>query len=85
MRGGCLGGVRLGTRCGCAGHGSAADGRPQMSAESAGTIALPSGEEIAAAGQGTWYLGEDPGRREQEIAAAPAPFTTIFTLSSFFF
>ena len=40
-----------------------------MSAESAGTIALPSGEEIAAAGQGTWYLGEDPGRREQEIAA----------------
>lgn len=40
-----------------------------MSGESAGTIALPSGEEIAAAGQGTWYLGEDPGRREQEIAA----------------
>lgn len=40
-----------------------------MSAESAGTIVLPSGEEIAAAGQGTWYLGEDPGRREQEIAA----------------
>ncbi|MGV9232053.1 aldo/keto reductase [Streptomyces nigra] len=40
-----------------------------MSAESAGTIALPSGEEVAAAGQGTWYLGEDPGRREQEIAA----------------
>lgn len=40
-----------------------------MSAESARTIVLPSGEEIAAAGQGTWYLGEDPGRREQEIAA----------------
>ncbi|XHM64463.1 aldo/keto reductase [Streptomyces nigra] len=40
-----------------------------MSAESAGTIVLPSGEEIAAAAQGTWYLGEDPGRREQEIAA----------------
>ncbi|MFJ5062224.1 aldo/keto reductase [Streptomyces nigra] len=40
-----------------------------MSAESAGTIVLPSGEEIAAAGQGTWYLGEDLGRREQEIAA----------------
>ncbi len=33
-----------------------------MSAESARTIALPSGEEIAALGQGTWYLGEDqPG------------------------
>ncbi|MEU6534037.1 aldo/keto reductase [Streptomyces sp. NPDC046928] len=40
-----------------------------MSAESARTIVLPTGEEIAAAGQGTWYLGEDRGRREQEIAA----------------
>ncbi|MGW2710241.1 aldo/keto reductase [Streptomyces sp. NPDC001356] len=40
-----------------------------MSAESARTIALPSGEEIAALGQGTWYLGEDPARRAQEIAA----------------
>lgn len=40
-----------------------------MSAESARTIALPSGEEIAALGQGTWYLGEDPARREQEITA----------------
>ncbi|MES4887820.1 aldo/keto reductase [Streptomyces sp. NPDC096012] len=40
-----------------------------MSAELAGTIALPSGEEIAALGQGTWYLGEDPARREEEIAA----------------
>ncbi|MGV9292090.1 aldo/keto reductase [Streptomyces sp. NPDC003719] len=40
-----------------------------MSAESARTIALPAGEEIAALGQGTWYLGEDPARREQEIAA----------------
>ncbi|MFE3031666.1 aldo/keto reductase [Streptomyces canus] len=40
-----------------------------MSAESTRTIALPSGEEIAALGQGTWYLGEDPARREQEIAA----------------
>ncbi|MEV6534811.1 aldo/keto reductase [Streptomyces sp. NPDC051639] len=40
-----------------------------MSTESARTIALPSGEEIAALGQGTWYLGEEPARREQEIAA----------------
>ncbi|MGV9245237.1 aldo/keto reductase [Streptomyces sp. NPDC003710] len=40
-----------------------------MSAESARTTALPAGEEIAALGQGTWYLGEDPARREQEIAA----------------
>jgi diketogulonate reductase-like aldo/keto reductase len=40
-----------------------------MSVESARTVTLPSGEEIAALGQGTWYLGEDPARREQEIAA----------------
>ncbi|MGW5332595.1 aldo/keto reductase [Streptomyces bauhiniae] len=40
-----------------------------MPAEPAGTVVLPSGEEIAALGQGTWYLGEDPARREQEIAA----------------
>ncbi|MGW5283463.1 aldo/keto reductase [Streptomyces collinus] len=40
-----------------------------MCAESGRTIALPAGEEIAALGQGTWYLGEDPARREQEIAA----------------
>ncbi len=40
-----------------------------MSVEAAGTTVLPSGEEMAALGQGTWYLGEDPTRREQEIAA----------------
>ncbi|MFJ8158551.1 aldo/keto reductase [Streptomyces sp. NPDC094468] len=40
-----------------------------MSAQSARTITLPSGEEIPALGQGTWYLGEKPARREQEIAA----------------
>ncbi|MGW5137414.1 aldo/keto reductase [Streptomyces sp. NPDC004135] len=40
-----------------------------MSAESAKKLALPSGEEIAALGQGTWYLGEEPARRQQEIAA----------------
>ncbi|MFD7678357.1 aldo/keto reductase [Streptomyces sp. NPDC060187] len=40
-----------------------------MSAESAGKLALPSGEEVAALGQGTWYLGEQPARRRQEIAA----------------
>ncbi|MFE5401969.1 aldo/keto reductase [Streptomyces sp. NPDC056580] len=40
-----------------------------MCAESVRTTALPSGEEIAALGQGTWYLGENPARREQEIAA----------------
>ncbi|MGW5329351.1 aldo/keto reductase [Streptomyces sp. NPDC004014] len=40
-----------------------------MCAESVRTVALPCGERIAALGQGTWYLGEDPARREQEIAA----------------
>ncbi|MGA5146522.1 aldo/keto reductase [Streptomyces griseoincarnatus] len=40
-----------------------------MSVEAAGTTVLPSGEEMAALGQGTWYLGEDAARREQEIAA----------------
>jgi diketogulonate reductase-like aldo/keto reductase len=33
------------------------------------TIALPSGETVPALGQGTWYLGEDPQRRTEEIAA----------------
>lgn len=32
-------------------------------------VALPSGESVAALGLGTWYLGENPGRREEEIAA----------------
>jgi diketogulonate reductase-like aldo/keto reductase len=30
---------------------------------------LPSGEVVAALGQGTWYLGEDPRRRAAEITA----------------
>ena len=33
------------------------------------TVALPSGETVPALGQGTWYLGEDPQRRSEEIAA----------------
>lgn len=32
-------------------------------------VALPSGERIAALGQGTWYLGENPATRAAEIAA----------------
>ncbi|MEK6439178.1 aldo/keto reductase [Pseudonocardia sp. T1-2H] len=32
-------------------------------------VALPSGERIAALGQGTWYLGENPTTRAAEIAA----------------
>jgi diketogulonate reductase-like aldo/keto reductase len=33
------------------------------------TVALPSGERIAALGQGTWYLGENPAKRGAEIGA----------------
>jgi diketogulonate reductase-like aldo/keto reductase len=33
------------------------------------TTRLPSGETVAALGQGTWYLGESPQRRRHEIAA----------------
>ncbi len=32
-------------------------------------VALPCGETVPALGQGTWQLGDDPGRRAQEIAA----------------
>ena len=33
------------------------------------TTKLPSGETLPILGQGTWYLGETPGRRKDEIAA----------------
>lgn len=33
------------------------------------TVALPGGERIAALGQGTWGMAEDPARRDGEIAA----------------
>ena len=32
------------------------------------TVILPSGETVAALGQGTWYLGDDPATRAEEIA-----------------
>lgn len=32
-------------------------------------ITLPSGETVPALGQGTWYMGEKRGSREQELAA----------------
>ena len=32
-------------------------------------VALPSGETVPALGQGTWYFGEDPARRQEEIAS----------------
>lgn len=33
------------------------------------TVRLPSGEQVCALGQGTWYMGEDRGARKQEVAA----------------
>jgi diketogulonate reductase-like aldo/keto reductase len=33
------------------------------------TVTLPSGERVAALGQGTWYMGDDRARRAEEIAA----------------
>ncbi|MFO6420559.1 aldo/keto reductase [Hylemonella sp. W303a] len=36
------------------------------------TVRLPSGEQVAALGQGTWYMGEDPHARKVEIAALQA-------------
>lgn len=33
------------------------------------TVTLPSGERVPAFGMGTWYMGDDPARRAQEVAA----------------
>ncbi|TPW32261.1 aldo/keto reductase [Martelella alba] len=33
------------------------------------TVTLPGGEKVSAMGQGTWYVGDDPALRNQEIAA----------------
>lgn len=33
------------------------------------TVRLPSGEPVSALGQGTWYMGEDRGARQAEVAA----------------
>ncbi|HTK10589.1 MAG TPA: aldo/keto reductase [Ktedonobacteraceae bacterium] len=40
-----------------------------MSTSAIPTISLPSGEAIPILGQGTWGMGENPRRRENEIAA----------------
>ncbi|MET7902332.1 aldo/keto reductase [Streptomyces sp. NPDC005355] len=40
-----------------------------MPTDAPDTVPLPSGERIPLLGQGTWYLGEDPRRRAEEIAA----------------
>ncbi len=33
------------------------------------TVRLPGGEEVPALGQGTWYMGEQPGHAKDEVAA----------------
>ncbi|MEO7548307.1 MAG: aldo/keto reductase [Ramlibacter sp.] len=44
------------------------------------TVQLPSGERVAALGQGTWNMAEAPGRRGQEIAALRAGLDLGLTL-----
>ena len=33
------------------------------------TITLAAGDIVPALGQGTWYLGDDPAKRAQEVSA----------------
>lgn len=40
-----------------------------MSSSSMRTLKLPSGEAVPALGQGTWFMGDDRRRRDDEIAA----------------
>lgn len=51
-----------------------------MSLETIPTVRLPAGESIPAIGQGTWYLGEDPARREAELDALRAGLDHGLTL-----
>ncbi|WP_030483605.1 aldo/keto reductase, partial [Nocardioides aequoreus] len=51
-----------------------------MSLETVPTVRLPAGESIPAMGLGTWYLGEDPARRESELAALRAGLDHGLTL-----
>ncbi|MFC3499965.1 aldo/keto reductase [Micromonospora krabiensis] len=46
----------------------------------AASIELPSGQSMPALGQGTWYLGERPARRRDEIAALHAGLDRGMTL-----
>jgi diketogulonate reductase-like aldo/keto reductase len=45
-----------------------------------GRVTLPGGETVAALGQGTWMMGEQPARRTQEIAALRAGVEAGMTL-----
>lgn len=50
-------------------HGHRELRRDAKSAAPVRTIKLPSGEMIPVLGQGTWYMGDEPGKRRDEIAA----------------
>ena len=45
-----------------------------------GSITLPDGRRVPALGQGTWRMGEDPGRRAEETAALRAGIERGMTL-----
>jgi diketogulonate reductase-like aldo/keto reductase len=44
------------------------------------TVRLPAGEEVAALGQGTWYMGESAHKREAEVRALRAGIDLGMTL-----
>lgn len=44
------------------------------------TVRLPSGEQVAALGQGTWYMGEDRAARKAEVTALQAGLDLDLTL-----
>jgi diketogulonate reductase-like aldo/keto reductase len=44
------------------------------------TVTLPGGETVPALGQGSWMMGEQPGRRHDEIAALRAGVAAGMTL-----
>ncbi|MEU1589582.1 aldo/keto reductase [Micromonospora sp. NPDC005710] len=51
-----------------------------MTSSSTASIELPSGENMPVLGQGTWYLGERPARRRDELAALHAGLDLGMTL-----
>src|SRR5690349_7296603 len=44
------------------------------------TVVLPCGVAVTALGQGTWGMGEDPGRRSAEVSALRAGLDLGMTL-----
>src|SRR5438105_14458412 len=44
------------------------------------TVTLPTGEKVAALGQGTWQMGDSARRRKEEVAALRLGFDLGMTL-----